>query len=104
MWRGYEEALASYGVAVCREWTRQGYADTCLAKLVADFGRLPRTQPELRRAAALPYWLGQRAVHLSHRSSLLRKDFSYYSAQFPDVPDDLEYVWPAPAPGRAPRA
>ena len=25
MWKGYEEALAAYGVAVCREWCRRGH-------------------------------------------------------------------------------
>lgn len=96
MWRGYEEALACYGVAVCRDWTSRGYADSCLDKIVAQFGRVPRTQPELRRASALPAWLGQRGLHLSHRSSLLRKDPAHYGPLFPGVPDDLDYVWPQP--------
>lgn len=38
------------------------------------------------------------AVHRSHRSSLLRKDPEHYRHRFePDLPDDLPYVWPAPA-------
>ncbi len=36
MWRGYEEALGSYGIVVCREWRRRGRADTCEHKLLDD--------------------------------------------------------------------
>lgn len=96
MWRGYEEALACYGVVICREWLRRGYADTCLDTIVSQFGAEPRSQPQLRRAGRLPRWLGNRALHRSHQSSLLRKDPAHYGPLFPGVPDDLEYVWPAP--------
>jgi hypothetical protein len=34
-------------------------------------------------------------VHQSHRSALVRKDPGHYRPLFPDVPDDLPYVWPA---------
>ena len=41
-------------------------------------------------------WLGRDDLHLSHRSSLLRKDPAHYRPLFgDDVPEDLEYVWPA---------
>jgi hypothetical protein len=33
-------------------------------------------------------------VHDSHRSALVRKDPGHYRPLFPDVPDDLPYVWP----------
>lgn len=96
MWRGYDEALAAYGLAVCREWVRAGHADTVAGKIVAELGRVPRPQAELRRAARLPPWLGRRAFHRSHRSALVRKDPDRYRPLFPDVPDDLPYVWPQP--------
>ncbi|MER3453404.1 MAG: cytoplasmic protein, partial [Chloroflexota bacterium] len=57
-------------------------------------GAWPRPQAELRRAGALPPWLGNEALHRSHRSSLVRKDPAWYRPRFPDVPDDLPYVWP----------
>ena len=94
MWRGHHEALASYGIAICREWTRRGYADTCAEKIVTESGVVPRSQQELRRAGALPRWIGNRALHRSHQSSLLRKDPAHYLPIFGDVPDDLDYVWP----------
>jgi Pyrimidine dimer DNA glycosylase len=98
MWRGYEEALGSYGVTVCRTWFVRGFADTCELKLREELNRIgvaaPRPQPELAAADALPPWLGDPALHRSHQSSLLRKDPAFYRPLFPDVPDDLPYVWP----------
>jgi hypothetical protein len=53
-----------------------------------------RGQQQLAEAGKLPPWLGDEAFHRSHRSSLLRKDPEHYGPLFPEVPDDLEYVWP----------
>jgi hypothetical protein len=100
MWAGYEEALVRYGLEVCGVWTETGRADTCAATMVADLrSRLPdggpvRTQEELAAAGELPPWLGLPEFHRSHRSALVRKDPDYYRERFPDVPDDLPYVWP----------
>lgn len=99
MWRGHEEALAAYGDAICREWVRRGHADTCAAKILddarqADVGRV-RSQQELARAGSLPAWLGDDELHRSHRSNLVRKEPNHYRPLFPDVPDDLPYVWPS---------
>jgi pyrimidine dimer DNA glycosylase len=97
MWHDHEEALAAYGVAICREWIRRGHADTVLDTLVRTLGRAPRSQAELRKLGLLPAWLGSRAFHRAHRSALVRKDPAWYGPMFPDVPDDLPYVWP-PSP------
>jgi hypothetical protein len=103
MWRGYEEALGAYGVAICREWVQRGHADTCEAKIMADLAvagvPVPvRSEPELRQAGKLPPWLGDEDLHRSHRSALLRKDPLFYGPQLGDVPSDLPYVWPVTAP------
>jgi hypothetical protein len=103
MWKGYEEALAAYGAAMCREWCRRGRDDTCEVKINAELEPLgiplpPRSQRELKEAGALPPWLGGRAFHASHRSSLLRKDPDWYGPRFGDIPDDLPYVWPVRKP------
>ena len=98
MWHGHQEALAAYGVAICREWIRRGHADTVLGTIVETLGRTPRSQAELRRAGLLPAWLGDAAFHRSHRSALVRKDPAWYGPMFPDVPGDLPYVWPPSPP------
>ena len=96
MWRGCDEALAAYGLAVCGVWARAGCADTVAGKLVAELGHEPRRQAELRRLGLLPRWLGRRAFHLAHRSALIAKDPGWYRPRFPGVPEGLPYVWPEP--------
>ena len=54
-----------------------------------------RGQRELAGAGELPPWLGDDAVHRSHRSALVRKDPAVYADLFPGEPDDLPYVWPS---------
>lgn len=98
MWRGYLEALGCYGHAVTDAWVAQGRADTCRATIDADLRahgvEHVRSQAELAAAGLLPPWLGDPDLHLSHRSALVRKDPEHYRRFFPDVPDDLPYVWP----------
>lgn len=91
MWRGYEPALALYGAVMCKEWKRRGYVDNLrpyfdglLAEYLSDTGV----------ALIMPPWLYDNAVVLSHRSNLVRKDADFYGWQWPDVADDLPYVWP----------
>ncbi|SFO66381.1 MULTISPECIES: MSMEG_6728 family protein [Actinomadura] len=100
MWTGYEEALVRYGLEICDRWCGLGHGDTCAGTLVADLSertgvRRPRDQDGLAVAGDLPPWLGDPAFHRSHRSALVRKDPVFYRSRFPDVPDDLPYVWPA---------
>ncbi|MGN9837305.1 MSMEG_6728 family protein [Nonomuraea sp. H19] len=100
MWAGYEEALVRYGLEMCGRWCAMGRPDTCAATMTAELSRLRgtatvRRQPELAAAGELPPWLGDEALHRSHRSALLRKDPGRYRPVFgDDEPDDLEYVWP----------
>ncbi len=99
MWAGYEEALTCYGLAICREWSAAGRADTCATTLRADLrgstGRSQvRDQASLAAAGELPPWLGDEALHRSHQSALVRKDAARYRPVFPDVPADIPYVWP----------
>jgi hypothetical protein len=85
MWRGHETALALYGETVCREWIRRGYKDTMLERFVELTAGVP---------VSMPAWLGDERIHISHQSNLVRKDREFYGPIFPDVPSDLEYVWP----------
>ncbi|MFC3503114.1 MSMEG_6728 family protein [Micromonospora krabiensis] len=100
MWAGYEEALTRYGLDMCAVWVEPGRADTCATTMALDLAtacgvETVRTQDELAAAGELPPWLGREDLHRSHRSSLVRKDPAHYRPIFGDVPDDLEYVWPA---------
>ena len=42
----------------------------------------------------VPSWIGDDIFHRSHQSNLVRKFPEHYRPFFPDVPDDLPYVWP----------
>jgi hypothetical protein len=84
MWRGYEPALALYGVAVCTAWIGRGYKDR----------QMPFFEKRLSKNIVMPFWFGDKAFHLSHQSALLQKDFSYYSQFFKNVDPTLPYVWP----------
>lgn len=100
MWAGYEEGLVRYGLDICEMWCELGRADTCATTLRVDLTAATgleqvRTQAELADAGELPPWLGDPAFHRSHQAALVKKDPAHYRPLFPDVPDDLPYVWPA---------
>jgi Pyrimidine dimer DNA glycosylase len=103
MWKGYEEALGRYGLTSCEVWTERGFGDSCAATIAADLRAAGiaeiRSYKELAANDALPPWLFDEAVQLSHRSSLLRKDPEHHRPLFPpDTPRDLDYVWPVRSP------
>ena len=88
MWRGYLGALLDYQTAICYEWVvNRGYKDTCLEKTEALLHNHPLTDD-------YPDWLGDSEIHTSHQSNLVKKDPIFYKAVFPNVPDNIEYVWP----------
>ena len=99
MWMRYPEAVAAYGLAVCDEWIRRGWADTCAATIRSDLAEAglppPRGQAELARVGNLPGWLGDRRLHRSHQSALVRKNPAYYQSLFPDADREQPYFWPA---------
>lgn len=86
MWTNYEMALLLYGSLICREWKKRGYKDSLLPWF------------EERGAGQIvefPHWLfWNDKFCLSHQSNLVRKDPAFYRPLFPDVPDNLPYVWP----------
>jgi hypothetical protein len=91
MWRSYEWSLVMYQDAIHHEWVNlRKFTDTCMEKTVNLYFK-HRIEPEPDRE---PWWLGDWAFHFSHQSNLVRKDPIYYTPYFPDVPDDIEYVWP----------
>jgi hypothetical protein len=90
MWRGHEWLLFDYTRTICSEWVMRGYTDTCYAK-VTDLAN----EHGSMWGDVEPLWLGVEAVHLSHRSNLVRKAPDHYGPLFPDTPDDLPYVWPS---------
>lgn len=85
MWRGYEASLKRYSLVICSIWIEQGYNDTCFDKISAI---------KVLDGPAYPHWLGDEAFHRSHQSNLIRKLPEHYRRLWPEVPDNLPYVWP----------
>ncbi|MFW5474395.1 MSMEG_6728 family protein [Knoellia sp. CPCC 206450] len=102
MWRGFVPGLVAYGLACVDEWRARGRADATRASLLEFTGGHEPDWDALHDSGRLPPWVGDEAVHLSHRSALVRKDPEHYRPLFGDVPDDLPYVWPDPSYPRWP--
>ncbi len=82
MWRGYENALKLYLNECIDEWKLRGYNNNMKYEIISG-------------DVVYPPWLGAKEFHASHRSNLVRKLPEHYRRFFPDVPDDMPYVWPA---------
>lgn len=80
-WKGHEDALTAYYVAICREWIRRGFKHTMPILIAKD-------------SYVKPWWLGYEPYHISHQSNLLRKLPDHYIKHW-NVPDNIEYVWPS---------
>jgi len=87
MWTGCENALLMYGLEMCSEWQRRGFADDGTLDWFA--GRVDWCGP-----VPMPSWLGDPAFHLSHKSNLVQKEPEFYRALWPTVRTDLPYLWP----------
>lgn len=95
MWARHLPGLVAYGLAVTDEWIARGHADTVRPQLVAF---APEIDGVPQESLDLPAWIGDEALHLSHRSNLMRKNAEFYRPFFGDIPVDLPYVWPVPKP------
>jgi len=83
----FTNALVCYGVAICQEWISRGYNDTCLSKIEHYYDKSLRTDN--------PKFIGDELFHESHRSKLIHKKPEYYRKFWPNIPDDLECIWPS---------
>ena len=90
MWAGHELQLVAYSVLVCRTWRERGFKDNLLPEFMAVYDQL---RP-LAETNKYPPWFGRKNLHASHRSNLLRKDYSYYRQFGWEESIDLPYIWP----------
>eukprot|EP00850_Spirogloea_muscicola_P017682 SM000154S01417 [mRNA] locus=s154:248084:249685:+ [translate_table: standard] len=88
MWRGYADALALYYNECLREWSSRGFRNVILEPVPVP----------VAESAEMPAWFGDKELHASHRSNLLRKDPEFYGQyRWPEAADK-PYVWPVPLP------
>lgn len=89
MWEGYESYLIKvYLYIIMNEWKERGYKNI---KCEIDYRRLYELVKN--NSPRFPNWITKEFI-LSHQSNLVRKKPEYYRKFFPDVPDDLPYIWP----------
>jgi hypothetical protein len=79
LWREFPTALAVYHDVMIREWIFRGFKNNMPFLSDGSYDE--------------PVWLGVSALHDSHRSNLLRKNYDFYSQYRWDVPNDLPYFW-----------
>lgn len=88
MWEGHIGALAHYGMACCLEWRMRGYKDTMLSRFTEVYVMFTKYGDD----ATPPKFLDD--IKESHQSNLIRKLPEHYQPFWPNVPDDIPYVWP----------
>ena len=90
MWRGYEPYLVKkYLHAMLKEWNQRGYnSPKCIQHLVKFL-----KMSEIDKVPVEPPWFSEE-LFISHQSNLIRKLPDHYKKFFPNVPDNIEYVWP----------
>lgn len=89
MWRGHEDDLIWYSLAVCNEWVARGYKDS----MKMQFWDAHKAM-SVERITGFPKWFGDQKFHDSHKSNLIRKLPEHYGPMWPDVPANLPYIWP----------
>jgi len=99
MWENNLHSLCNYGIAICDEWRRRGYVDRMRDRFIDVRKRFKDNGP--------PSWMEWDGFFLAHKSNLLRKGrerliekgkadiLNHYKALWPDVPEDLPYIWPS---------
>jgi hypothetical protein len=79
MWIGHEQALAQYYNTIVSEWIKRGYKNN-----------MPFIAPT---KIIMPWWIGNKDFHDSHKCRLLQKDEGFYSKYNWKVNKELKYLW-----------
>jgi hypothetical protein len=88
MWKNHEGSLIEYGVAICEQWRKKEFKDSCLDK-INDLRKYVK-----KNSYKKPEWLGQKDTHEAYRSNLLRKDPVFYKKFNWSCDNNLKYIWP----------
>lgn len=93
MWHGFERALLAYQQAICYEWSvvRGNKDATWDMTRIVFLDNIPNP---MAKPLIPPPWLGNVDFHISHQSTLLRKDEQHYRPWFPGIRNDHICVWP----------
>ena len=90
MWEGYPTSLLIYAFSMYKERKNRTGKEHQSYINMEDY----YYSNNLKYVETIsPVWLGNEKFHDSHKSNLLRKDKSYYSQYFPNIQDNLPYLW-----------
>lgn len=89
-WRDRIYQLSVYGTVMCAEWKRRGYQDS----LLPWFEQVRERYADSN--TSVPSWVSDAEVTRAYQSNLIRKNPAYYRPFFPNIPDNLPYIWHKP--------
>jgi hypothetical protein len=88
MWNGYLPYLIKvYLKEIMDEWERRGYKNIKTKDQFNTFMDIFSGEEPIK-----PPWITDGLIR-SHKSNLVRKKPEHYGKLFPDVPDNLPYIW-----------
>ena len=102
MWKGHEQSLYDYIVAMTDEWILRGYKTTINDKAKETL-RVAMEHGIVSAIVNPPNWITEAEVYKevakSHRLALLTKEYEWYSQFNWDedngkAPESYDYVWP----------
>jgi len=94
MWRDHTIYLLYYGYIHYLEWQDRWTMHLRTGKYTHKSGEYLKEEYFTKgKIVDQPSWITEEFI-LSHRSNLIRKLPERYSVFWPDVKDDLEYIWP----------
>lgn len=97
MWKGYEGYLIfDYLKIILDEWNKRGYKNHKCAEHYLELWTLWWGSTNFKECLLFlpkPEWITSEFCR-SHQSNLVRKNPEHYRKYFPNVPDNLPYVWP----------
>lgn len=99
MWRGHEQVLWQYIMAMTDEWLKRGFKTTIGDKATATLDIATQMLRVSTDMLDVPEWLHNEDIASTHRLALLVKDYEWYSqfgwSEDPGYhPTDYEYIWP----------
>jgi hypothetical protein len=95
MWEHDIPALLYYAITHCHECIKRGINATDLLDFFLNETKdILINDPQMKSLVKLPEWVTPQLI-LSHKSNLIHKNPQYYVSKFPNIGNNLLYVWPS---------
>ena len=97
MWVGYTDCLEVYMNCCIQEWIRRGFINNmlfCWSASSSNYYKKKLADLIFEVELIYPKWWGNKQLHDSHKSNLLRKYPEHYKQFNWNVPNNLSYYWP----------